>query len=284
MKVLVTGFKGFLGRAFSKKLLEHGHEVIGYDLPEDVRDRTKVSASVNGCDCVFHFAAVADLNYARLHPYETLDINVRGTLNVAEACSIHNVPLNFVSTACVYGNNGLAISTESSPTYPTEIYAYSKLAAEQVIKAYYDTKSLSYNIIRPATVYGPNMRKELVVYIFLRSALENKTLLIHGDGKQTRSFIYVDDLLDALLRCVNKPLNQTFNVAGVEEISVLKLAVKCGQVSHNHPLMRCVEDRVGQIFHEALCIEKAQNLLGWYPKWNLDRGLEATYQWICQQK
>jgi len=283
MKVLVTGFKGFLGNAFSKLLLQHGHEVVGYDLPEDVRDRTKVSASVNGCDCVFHFAAVADLNYARLHPYETLDINIMGTASVAEACSKHGVPLNFVSTACVYGNNRSLPSSELSPTCPTEIYAYSKLAAEQVVKAYHDTNALNYNIIRPSTVYGPNMRKELVVYVFLKSALENKTLLIHGDGMQTRSFIYIDDLLDALLRCVDKPLNQVLNLAGSEEISVFRLAIKCCRLTNNFPPIQHIEDRVGQIFRERLSVEKAKKLLGWTPKWNLNKGLEATYRWICQQ-
>jgi len=284
MKVLVTGFKGFLGNAFSKLLLQHGHEVVGYDLPEDIRDREKVSASVNGCDCVFHFAAVADLNYARLHPYETLDINVRGTLNVAEACSIHNVPLNFISTACVYGNNSVWVCDELSPTCPTEVYAYSKLAAEQVVKAYHDTKALNYNIIRTTTVYGSNMRKELVIYIFLKNALDNKLLLIHGSGKQTRMFIYIDDLLDFLLRCVDKSLNLTFNVAGLEEVSVRQLATKCCRVACSNSSIRHVEDRHGQIFHELLSIKSAYELLGWYPKMSLDRGLEATYQWICQQK
>jgi len=283
MKVLVTGCKGFLGSAFSKRLLEHGHEVVGYDLPEDVRDRTKVSASVNGCDCVFHFAAVADLNYARLHPYETLDVNVRGTLNVAEACSINSVPLNFISTGCVYGNNGFTISTEESPKHPTEIYAYSKLAAEQVVEAYHITKGLNYNILRPSTFYGPNMRKALAIYIFLEYAKNNKPLLIHGSGKQTRTFIYIDDVLDILIRLVDKPMNQAFNVAGTEEISILDLAAKCCGVVGSTPPIRHVEDRHGQIFHEILSIVKAQKLLGWTPKWNLDKGLEATYQWICQQ-
>jgi len=283
MKVLVTGFKGFLGNAFSKLLLQHGHEVVGYDLPEDIRDREKVSASVNGCDCVFHFAAVADLNYACLHPYETLDINIMGTASVAEACSKHRVPLNFISTGCVYGNNGISVSDEESPKHPTEIYAYSKLAAEQVVEAYQVNKGLNYNILRPSTFYGPNMRKALAIYIFLEHAKNNKPLLIHGSGKQTRTFTYIDDVVDALLKCVDKPLNQTFNVAGTEEISILDLAAKCCGVVGSTPPIRHVEDRHGQIFHEILSIEKAHRLLGWTPKWNLDRGLEATYQWICQQ-
>jgi len=283
MKVLVTGSKGFLGSAFSKRLLQHSHEVIGYDLPEDIRDREKVSASVNGCDCVFHFAAVANINYARAHPYETLDINIMGTTSVAEACSKHNVPLNFISSVCVYGNNGVSISDEEAPKHPTEIYAYSKLAAEQIVEAYHVHESLNYNIIRPSTVYGPNMREALVVYIFLKNALDNKPLLIHGSGKQTRAFIYVDDLLDALLRLVDKPLNQAFNVAGTEEISILDLAAKCCGVVGSAPPIRHVEDRLGQVYHEALSIKKAQKLLGWTPKWSLDKGLEATYQWICQQ-
>jgi len=283
MKVLVTGSKGFLGSAFSKRLLQHSHEVIGYDLPEDIRDREKVSASVNGCDCVFHFAAVANINYARAHPYETLDINIMGTTSVAEACSKHGVPLNFISTACVYGNNRSIPSSELSPTCPTEIYAYSKLAAEQVVKAYHDTKALNYNIIRTTTVYGPNMRKELVVYIFLKNALDNKPLLIHGNGEQTRMFIYIDELLDALLRCVDKPLNQVFNVAGSHEVSVFRLAVKCCVLANNFPPIQHVEDRVGQIFRERLSVEKAKKLLGWHRKISFDQGLKATYQWICQQ-
>jgi len=284
MKVLVTGSKGFLGNAFSKKLFEHGHEVIGYDLPEDIRDREKVSASIKGCDCVFHFAAVADLNYARLHPYETLDINVMGTASVAEACSKHRVPLNFISTGCVYGNNGVSVSDEESLKHPTEVYAYSKLAAEQIVEAYHVNNGLNYNIIRSSTFYGPNMRKELAIYIFLEHAKNNKPLLIHGSGKQTRTFIYIDDVLDVLIRLLIKPMNQTFNIAGVEEISILHLAHKCCGVADSMVPILHIKDRHGQIFHETLSIEKAHRLLGWAPKWSLDKGLEATYQWICQQK
>jgi len=283
MKVFVTGSKGFLGNAFSKLLLQHGYEVVGYDLPEDIRDREKVSASVNGCDCVFHLAAVSDLNYARLHQKETLDVNVMGTASVAEACSKHKVPLNFISTGCVYGNNGVSVSDEESPKHPTEIYAYSKLAAEQIVEAYHVNDGLNYNIIRPVVFYGPNMRKELAIYIFLECAKNNKPLLIHGSGKQTRAFIYIDDVVDALIRLVDKPMNQAFNVAGTEEISILDLAHKCCGVVGSAPPIRHVEDRYGQLFHETLSIMKAQKLLGWTPKWNLDRGLEATYQWICQQ-
>ena len=96
-------------------------------------------------------------------------------------------------------------------------------------------------------------------------------------------FIYIDELLDALLRCVDKPLNQVLNLAGSEEISVFRLAIKCCRLTNNFPPIQHIDDRAGQIFRERLSVEKAKKVLGWHPKWNLDRGLEATYQWICQQ-
>ena len=295
MKAVVTGSSGFLGSALSKKLLNEGHRVTGVDVKaasirhelynhytcnllekkvEDVFRETKP-------DICFHLAAIADLNYARQHIYETIEVNVGGTWRVAELCRKHDVMLSFISSCCVYGNTDRHPTDENAAKHPTEIYGFTKLVAERGIMELGD---LRWNILRPSTVYGPGMRETLAVYIFIDRALRGEKLPIHGTGKQTRTFIYVDDLVEGIVKA-SRFEGEVFNLAGAETLSVLEVASRVlnalGYPQEKHKeLMEHVPDRPGQVMHEEISIEKAKRVMGWTPKIRFEEGLRRTIQWL----
>jgi len=223
LKILVTGGSGFIGKALIERLKKEGHEVENFDLSEgkDLRNLKQVERAVKGKDVVFHLAAIADLNVSREKPKENMDINVLGTMNVAEACWRHKTLLFYTSTCCVYGNQPKHPVDEETLPRPTEIYACSKLAGEYVILGYAKTCGLQYNIARIATTYGPGMRPALAVYIFFDRALKNKPIPIHGTGKQTRTLTYIDDIVEGLVAWLKSGVkNEIINITTEEEVSV----------------------------------------------------------------
>lgn len=302
MNVLVTGSSGFIASRFVEKLLWEGHQVYGLDIRKpqfehpnfvpltcDITDRKSLQKLrfPYGVDCCYHFAAVANLNEARENTDKAVFVNVVGTFNMAEFCLEHSISLfNFISTCCVYGDTNEHPTTENAPKNPTDAYGFTKLAGEYVSQNF-RSHGLDVNILRLATCYGEGMRKELAIYIFLKHALEDEKIPIHGKGDQTRCFIYIDDVTDALYRILDKDIrNETINIAGAEEISVLALAKEClGTIQPvrkflSNPQIAHVEDRPGQIRQEQIDISKAKSLLGWKPKTTIKGGLEKTLGWM----
>jgi len=280
---LVTGGNGFIGAALVKRLRRAGYKVSIFDLPKhDICKYDQVDKAVKKVDIVYHLAAVADLNYAREHPQETFDVNITGTNNVALACAKHDVLLNFTSTCCIYGNQKKHPSNEKSLPNPTEIYACSKMAGEYIVLGLAKLFGLRYNIMRIATTYGPGMRPALAVYIFLDKALKNKPIQIHGSGRQTRTFTYIDDEVEGMARFVESGVqNRIINITTEEEISILACAEKslelCGK---NKNKINFTEDRPGQIFKEHITARRARRLLNWEAKISMDEGLKRTLKWM----
>lgn len=284
MKILVTGGSGFIGKRLMEKLTDLGHEVENFDFinGQDIRDYEHVERAVKGKDMVFHLAAVADLNWAREHPIETMDINVTGTTQMAVACARHNVFLNYASTCCVYGNQETHPSNEKSQPNPTEIYACSKLAGEYVILGYHRLYNLKHNILRFATIYGPGMREALATYIFLKQAIKGEPFTIHGDGTQTRTLTYVDDLIDSCVAVVNKGIeNEIINLTTEEEVSVLDIINLSKELTNNTKSeIVFIEQRPGQILKEVIDASKAKKLMDWQAKHSFKEGMKKTYYWM----
>jgi len=284
--ILVTGGGGFLGKILTKHLKQVGHKVESYDLikGQDLLDRKQLEKAVQGKDAVFHLAAVADLNISRKDPFKNMDINILGTINMAEACWKANATLYFASTCCVYGNQETHPSDEKSLPNPTEIYACSKLAGENVILGYAKTCGLEYNIMRLATFYGPEMRPALAVYVFFDQALHNKPTTIHGDGTQTRTLTYVDDIVDGILALFNSGIkNEIVNITTEEEVSVLDMVKMIKEMTKSKSKITFIPQRRGQILKEQILAKKAQRLFGWQAKTSFREGLEKTYEWIKSQ-
>jgi nucleoside-diphosphate-sugar epimerase len=282
-KILVTGGKGFLGKRLVRNLINNNYSVATFDLADgqDITNYEQVANEVKENDIVVHLAAVADLNYAREHPKETMDVNILGTINVLEACRVYNKSLIFASTCCVYGNPDTHPADENTCPKPTEIYAHSKLAGEHLILGYAKHFGMKYNILRLATFYGPEMRPALAPYIFLKKAMKGEIIEIHGDGKQTRTFTYVDDIVDGIVAVLEKDVwNEIINITTEEEISVLDLARLCMEITGNNVELKFVEDRPGQIYKEEILARKAERLLGWKAKVSMKEGLKRTYEWM----
>jgi len=298
-RILVTGASGFIGSRLVKTLLKHGYTVGGIDITQQrvLGDRyqhfntdfTKYSEIYRAIKffkptIVYHLGAIANLNYARAYPKRTVEVNVMGTANIADVCAKENILLNFVSSCCVYGHTPDHPSKEDARKRPAEIYGCTKLAAEQVILGYHQLYGLQYNIVRPSTVYGEGMRSALAVYIFIEKALKGERLPIHGTGKQTRCFIYVDDLVDGLLRLITSGVtNEVFNMAGAEELSVLELATKVIDLVGDGDL-EFVADRPCQVMKEQIDISKARQILGWEPKTRIDEGLVKALRWMREKE
>lgn len=285
-KVLVTGGRGSIGAILVNELQELGCHVSVLDSLDggDIRNLEHVRQMVDGKDSVFHLAAVADLNWARQHPLETMDINVRGTRNMAYACHLQRAKLYYVSTCCVYGEQEHHPATEDSLPNPSEIYACSKLAGERAILGFHRTYGLSYNILRIATVYGPRTRPALATNIFFRQALKGEPLTVHGDGMQTRTLTYIDDLLDAIVALYESgKINDTWNLTATEEISALKMALDIRELTQSRSIIIHTPQRVGQLFKESISADKMLSEVGWRARVGWEEGLKRTYNWLANQ-
>lgn len=289
MKILVTGGKGYIGGLLVKRLVEAGHEVSTFDLVDgqSLLDREQVHASIKGIDVVFHLAAVADLTWsARSHEnmLATVDVNVQGTTNVAFACAAEGVLLQFASTCCVYGNQEVHPSTELTLPNPAEVYAYSKLAGESVVKGFGVSMGLRFNIMRYATVYGPSMREALGVSVFMRQALAGQPITVHGDGLQSRTLTYTDDLVDAQLALLQSgKVGETYNLTTEESVTAKDMAEQIKALTGTKSEVTFVEQRKHQTLREEISAEKAFKELGWKAKTSFAEGLRLTHEWFLSQ-
>ena len=282
-RILVTGGTGFIGKHLFDRLKKEGHQVEIFDLKrgDDLRDPKQVDKAIKGRDVVFHLAAIADLNVSRKNPRENTDINITGTVNVANACWRHRAALNYASTCCVYGNQKKHPVDENTLPNPSEIYAHSKLAGEHIILGYAKTCGLEYNIIRFATIYGPGMRPALGVHVFFDQALDSKPITIHGNGRQTRTLTYIDDLIDGIMVLFHSGVkNEIINLSTEEEVSALQMAKLIKKMTNSKSPIIFISQRPGQTFREAVSAQKAKKLLSWRAKTSFKEGLEKTYRWF----
>lgn len=296
MKVLVTGSNGFIGSYLVERLLKMEYSVVGCDLElnnstnlncylyeADFTDQKEMQQlfSKHKPDHCLHVGAIADVNYAREHRIETMKTNVFGTGVIAEMCRKYDSFLTYVSTCCVYGDTSVYPTHENAPLKPTEIYGWTKLAGEYVVKGYQQLYGLQSNILRYSTVCGPRMRKALAVYVFLSKAMKKEALPIHGNGAHTRSYIFIEDLVDATIEAM-KVKNEVINIAGDEAVSTLKLAKLCWGIVNldEEVVLEFVPDRPRNIKREHIDIGKAHTLLNWSPKTSIENGLKATYSWM----
>lgn len=287
MKILVTGGNGYVGSHLVKKLKEKGHDVIIYDLPYDIRNWVEFEKCImlNKPEVVYHLATNPGINWCDKNPKEAHDINVYGTWVVADICTKYKIILNYISTCCAYGNQEVFPITEETKLNPSEIYACNKIAGEYIVKGYYISKGLEYNILRLATMYGPSVqdnekRPDMAIPIFFEKAMRDEKFTIHGDGKQTRTYTFVEDVADAMVAVLEKQIkNETISITNTEEISVLDIAQKVKELIPT-AAWDFGPDRKGQIRREQFDNTKAKTLLSWEPKVHFDQGMKIYFEWL----
>src|SRR5512136_680183 len=254
MNFLITGAAGFLGSALANQLVREGHQVRGIDdlstgdpaslSPEvhftrgDVSDRPKLWTLLQEVDCVYHLAARVSVPESLLYPREYNATNVGGTVSLMEAMRDVGVKrVVFISSRAVYGDQGQQPLKESAPPNPRSPYAVSKLAAEYYVRTIGDLWGIETLSLRVFNAYGPGQRLPAshppVIPYYLRQATRSSSLVMHGDGSQTRDYVYVDDVVSAMISAATAPgINRMIlNIGSGVETSIRDLVRVIMEVS-----------------------------------------------------
>jgi UDP-glucose 4-epimerase len=298
MKIGVTGGSGFIASHVVDQLVADGNEVVVIDhrvRPHrddvgfediDILNLSALIQATKGCDYLFHLAAVSNVNYAHKYPVYTVDLNINGTANVLEAARLNGVRrVLFASTVWVYtGTRGGGLLTEDEPFYLPDaghIYTSSKIASEMIIHNYWQLYRQPFTILRYGIPYGPRMREELVIPIFIRKALRGETITIQGDGSQYRNYVYIDDLARAhLLALSAKAENQVYNLEGREKISIKDIADTLNGVLGGGVRVEYVPARPGDYGGKEVSAQKIFRELEWEPKIDFAEGMRRTVEWF----
>jgi UDP-glucose 4-epimerase len=256
----------------------------------DIRNKDICTAAAAGCEIIVHLAAATGVAPSVDSPRKDMENNVLGTFNMLEAARIHKTKrFIFASSGAPIGEVNPPIHEELAPR-PVSPYGASKLAGEGYCSAYYRTYGLGTVSLRFGNVYGPGSNhKESVVARFIKNALACQLLEINGDGNQTRDFIYIEDLIDAILCAADADIGgEVFQIATQKETSVNDLVVELVStfkkicptipvaVNHTSP-------RKGDVRKNYFDTTKARKQLGWSSHWTIARGLEETVAWFLQE-
>jgi UDP-glucose 4-epimerase len=296
MKFLVTGGAGFIGTNLVKALLAAGHQVKVVDWEPknksivgvsttDIRDQF-VKILVAGTDVVIHLAAQSGVAPSIETPILSHEHNVDGTLNMLDACVETGVKrFIFASSGTVLGNASPPFK-EDMLTRPTSPYGADKLAGEAYCSAFYHTYGLETVVLRFSNIYGPYAWHKSNLFInFIKAALKGESLHIYGDGHQTRDFLYVKDLVEAIILASTKPYveGQVFQIASGRETSVLDLLALMNAISFIETAKE-VEytlepPRPGEAKRSYADNHLARLIMGWQPKYDLRTGMAETFKW-----
>jgi UDP-glucose 4-epimerase len=300
MRVVVTGGAGFIGSHVADALLARGDEVhVLDDLSKGRREQVPEGAELHVADIrepaavldaarpetVVHLAAQADVRVSVERPAHDADVNVIGTLAVLEAARRHGAQLVFASTGgAVYGEcDGPA--PETSPRRPLAPYGTSKLCGEEYLATWnrlYGTRHVS---LRFGNVYGPRQEphgEAGVVAIFMGLLREGGTPRIYGDGGQTRDYVYVGDVVRAVLAAFGHD-GGVYNVGTGVETSVLELYASIQRAAGIEREAAHEAVRAGELQRSVLDVSLASRELGWEPEHTLDDGLDATWRWMQER-
>jgi UDP-glucose 4-epimerase len=297
MQFLITGGAGFIGAALANRLVGEGHQVRVLDdlsagdaarldpavffTRGDVRDRPKLWTLLQKVDCVFHLAARVSVPESVLYPREYNDVNVGGTVSLAEALrdvGVRRVVL--ASSATVYGSQPVQPVREDFWPRPTVPYAVSKLAAEHYLFALGELYNIEAIALRIFNAYGPNQRippvHAPVVPSCMKNTLTGASIVVFGDGSQTRDFVYVDDVIEALVSAATAPgvSQSVINVGSGQEVSINDLISAIGEVAGRQPEVIHNPRETGGITRLVADLTRAEALLGYRPRVSLMEGLE----------
>ena len=310
--ILITGGLGFLGSSLSHKLMEYGANITIIDnlnplyggnifnikelsgsvtlIINDVRNLEILMPLVEKADIIFHLAAqVSYIDSLRI-PYEDLELNAKSTLNILESCRKLNpkAKVVFSSSRMVYGKVEQPLVTEQCSTHPLSLYGIHKLTSEKYLLMYYKDFGIPTTILRLTNPYGPRQQikhsKYSLIGWFIRQAMEDKVIKIFGDGVQLRDYIFVDDIVSAMLLCAETPeaVGEMINV-GMGSSTIF-----CDMVSS---VIQCVgkgkmefipwpdnyeKIETGDI---SIDISKLTKITSWQPDYTLEEGIKKTYEY-----
>ncbi len=301
MRILVTGAAGFLGAALSNQLLRQGHTVIALDdlskghaqalLPDvqmvrgDINDRPQLWTLLQDIDCVYHLAARVSVPESVLYPREYNQVNVGGTVTLMEAMRDVGVRrVVFISSGAVYGNQETQPLREDAPPMPGSPYAVSKLSAEHYVATIGRLWKIETVILRVFNAYGPGQQvppvHAPVIPNYLRQAWFNGTIVVHGSGSQTRDFIYIDDVVQAMLAAATVPEanGRILNIGSGVETTIREVARLAVETTGCSPELIFNPRNDGGVKRMCAEITPAMHVLAYRPTISLPEGIRRTFE------
>lgn len=299
--VLVTGGAGFVGSTLVRRLVARGDRVRVLDdlstgrrenvppaaelVEADLRDAAAVAEATRGCELVFHQAARPSVPRSFQDPLTSTAIIVEGTLNVLLAARDEGVRrVVLASSSSVYGDGGVLPSTESARPAPMSPYATAKLAAEGFCSTFSREEMVETVALRYFNVFGPGQDPDspyaAAIPRFITAASAGAPLTIYGDGRQSRDFTYVDDVVEAnLLAAAGEGVDgSVLNVSGGAPRTVLDVAHAVGELIGRSPLVEHLPARAGDVRDSWADLSESKRLLGYEPSTSLEDGLVATIE------
>ena len=308
MHILVTGAAGFLGSHLTDRLLQEGHTVLGVDNfstgdPENVAHLSgeprfrlfewdtcrpfPVEFDPGRLDYVFNFASPASPpEYLRL-AIETLSVGAIGTRNMLDLAAKHGAGFLHASTSECYGDPLQHPQSEEywgnvNPIGPRSVYDEAKRYAEALVMAYYRTRGVNTHLVRIFNTYGPRLHPSdgRVVSNLIMQALRGEPLTVYGNGKQTRSFCFVDDLIEGIVRLARSDEHLPVNIGNPNEFTILECAQTVLEVTGSKSVLRFEQLPEDDPIRRCPNIDKARRLLGWEPHVQLREGLTRSLDYF----
>ena len=304
-KILVTGGAGFIGSHLVEALIAKGHEVIvldnlsnGNKLPpsirnkiklviDDVRNRDVVLNCAEGCEQIFHFAAILGVDIVADRPSDTMIVESMGMQNVVHAALKHGVKkIIYASTSGIYGHSAIdETMNEEVHVDPRTSYAIAKRFNEIFLKTQHEENELESVSIRFFNVYGPRQDARMVISKFFEQGIKNNSITIYGTGNQTRDFTYIDDAIKATILLSEKVKGcEIVNIANEKELTIKELALKIKELTKSSSelvFLEVTKKRYDYEIERRLgCSKKLLALTGYKPGTNVDKGLKETYEFF----
>lgn len=307
-RILITGGAGFIGTALTARLADKNQIRIldtlrrnalgtaGLDkhpnvelMKGDVQDRASVDKAVEGMDYVIHMASIAGVDTVLKNPVPTMEISIEGTMNALRAAREHGKIKRFIdfSTSEVFGTYAFRVR-EADVTSLGAVgearwtYAVSKLATEHLAHNYYKQFGLPTCAIRPFNIYGPGQVGEGAIHAFVLRALKNEPIHIHNEGDQIRAWCYIDDIVDAIVLAMTRDeaVGETFNIGNARSsVTIYHLAKLVVQIANSESKLEFVPWDFADVELRIPDVIKAEKLLGFRAKVDLETGIERTLAW-----
>jgi len=307
--IFITGGAGFIANTLIQRLIEK-NKITVYDnfhrdtltgsgfanhanisvIKGDVLDFELLTSSMKGADVVIHAAGIAGIDTVIKNPVSTMRVNMIGTANALEAARINGVSNRFIdfSTSEVFGSMAFR-SSETDETVSGSAgearwtYAVSKLAGEHLAHAYHVQHNLPVVTVRPFNVYGPGQTGEGAIQIFIKKALKNEDIYIHGDGNQIRAWCYVDDFVECIFKCLDNDaaVGESFNIGNARAvITILGLAQTVCRVLNSTSKIIFQDALSADIALRIPSVEKSTRILGYKAQVDLEEGILRTAEWM----
>lgn len=305
-KIVITGGAGFIGSHITEYWSSQNAEVVVIDnlrsgykkniadfnnvtfIEGSITDKKLVDHILQNADYVHHLAAMISVPESVMNPYECVEINIIGLLNILEAAKKHNVKkVVHSSSAAIYGDNPESPKNTNMKPVPKSPYGITKLDGEYYLQMYTESFDLNTTSLRYFNVFGPRQDPKsqyaAAIPIFVASALKNEEIIIYGDGEQTRDFVYVKDVVQAnVLAATNESLSGVFNVGNGYSISINKLVEMVLSLTESSSKIIYKDERPGDIKHSLASIDETKNNLKFSPKFDLLEGLEETIKYFIK--